>query len=175
METGSYTSPEQWAGKERRVLHPFDYSGIPLKRVGECIFRYGLALLFVWMGSLKFTLYAAQEIEVLVSNSPLFSWLYRQLSLQDLSNMTGVLEISIGIMLATRAFWPSLSMIGSVGAILTFLVTLSFMFTTPGIWQPEYGAPALSVAPGQFLLKDLVLLGVAVWTLGEATRADRAS
>jgi reactive chlorine resistance protein C len=30
------------------------------------------------------------------------------------------------------------------------------------------GFPALSVAPGQFLLKDLGLLGAAVWTMGEA-------
>jgi uncharacterized membrane protein YkgB len=32
--------------------------------------------------------------------------------------------------------------------------------------------------PGQFLLKDLVLIGVALWTLGdslEAARARRAS
>ena len=30
----------------------------------------------------------------------------------------------------------------------------------------------LSAMPGQFLLKDVVLLGVAVWTLGEALQAS---
>jgi hypothetical protein len=35
--------------------------------------------------------------------------------------------------------------------------------------------PVLSALPGQFLLKDVVLLGVAVWTLGEAVQAHRAS
>jgi hypothetical protein len=33
------------------------------------------------------------------------------------------------------------------------------------------GFPALSVVPGQFLLKDVVLLGAAVWSLGEALDA----
>ena len=52
-------------------------------------------------------------------------------------------------------------------AALTFLVTLSFMLTTPGVAQPGAGSPlALSPMPGQFLLKDLVLLGVSLWILG---------
>jgi uncharacterized membrane protein YkgB len=31
--------------------------------------------------------------------------------------------------------------------------------------------PVLSGLPGQFLLKDLMLIGVAVWSLGEALQA----
>ncbi len=54
-----------------------------------------------------------------------------------------------------------------------FLITLSFLLTTPGVWQPGYGFPALSPSPGQFLAKDLVLLGAAIWTAGEALRAAR--
>ncbi len=45
-----------------------------------------------------------------------------------------------------------------------FLVTLSFLFTTPNV---ENDAP--------FLLKDLCLLGAALWTAGEAIDADRPS
>jgi uncharacterized membrane protein YkgB len=49
-----------------------------------------------------------------------------------------------------------------------FLTTLSFLVSTPG-WEPSLGGfPALSVAPGQFLLKVVVLLGAALWSLGEA-------
>jgi uncharacterized membrane protein YkgB len=39
-----------------------------------------------------------------------------------------------------------------------FLTTLSFMLSTPRVWQPGYGFPFLSGA-GQFLVKDLLLLG----------------
>lgn len=31
-----------------------------------------------------------------------------------------------------------------------------------------HGLPVLSAQPGQFLLKNLVLIGVALWTLGES-------
>ncbi len=32
------------------------------------------------------------------------------------------------------------------------------------------GLPVLSAQPGQFLLKDLVLIGVSIWTLGDSLR-----
>ena len=65
--------------------------------------------------------------------------------------------------------------VGSALAILLFLGTLSFLFTTPGVADAGAGGfPALSMT-GQFLLKDLVLLGASVWTLGEALRATRSS
>ncbi len=57
--------------------------------------------------------------------------------------------------------------------VMMFLTTLSFLFSTPG-WEPSLGGfPALSVVPGQFLPKDVVLLGAAVWSLGEALDAAR--
>jgi reactive chlorine resistance protein C len=54
--------------------------------------------------------------------------------------------------------------LGSVAAVLTFLTTLSFLFTTPGALMPGSDA-------GAFLVKDIVLLGAAVYTAGEALRA----
>ena len=60
---------------------------------------------------------------------------------------------------------------GNALAIGMFLTTLSFLLTTPGVWEESAGGfPALSVAPGQFLIKDLVLLGASIWSFGEASR-----
>src|SRR5262245_3398250 len=51
-----------------------------------------------------------------------------------------------------------------------FLTTLTFLFSTPG-WEPSLGGfPALSAMPGQFVLKDIVLLAAALWSFGEALR-----
>ncbi len=36
------------------------------------------------------------------------------------------------------------------------------------------GFPVLSVLPGQFLLKDLVLIGASLWTLGDSLGAARS-
>jgi len=35
---------------------------------------------------------------------------------------------------------------------------------------PSSGFPVRSVLPGQFLLKDIVLIGAALWTLGDSRR-----
>jgi uncharacterized membrane protein YkgB len=48
------------------------------------------------------------------------------------------------------------------------------MFTTPGVMALEAGGfPVLSMV-GNFLVKDVVLLAVALWTLGDAVRTLRA-
>jgi uncharacterized membrane protein YkgB len=68
-----------------------------------------------------------------------------------------------------------LSALGSAMAIVLFCGTLSFLFT-PGVVTRFAGPiPVLSALPGQFLLKDVVLMGVAIWTLGEALYAHRTS
>ncbi|MEM1430987.1 MAG: DUF417 family protein, partial [Pseudomonadota bacterium] len=62
------------------------------------------------------------------------------------------------------------ALLGALGALATFLVTVSFLFTAP-VTEPSLGGfPALSVVPGQFLLKDIVLLAGAVFLTGEALR-----
>jgi uncharacterized membrane protein YkgB len=56
---------------------------------------------------------------------------------------------------------------------VTFAVTLSFLFSAPGWEQSLGGFPALSVVPGQFLLKDVVLLAASISLLGRALQRDR--
>ncbi|MBA2301680.1 MAG: DUF417 family protein [Acidobacteria bacterium] len=146
-----------------------------LERFGEIALRYGLVAILLWVGALKFTAYEAEGIEPLVANSPLMSWAYLALGLRPLASLIGVVEIVLALMIATRSFAPRVSAIGSLGAIGTFLITLTFIVTTPGVWQPGYGFPFPSPMPGQFLLKDLMLLAVAIWTAGEAMRPRIAS
>lgn len=157
------------AGTQRHDIG--DETGAQLLRAGQHVMRYGLALIFLWIGLLKFTAYEAKNIEPFVTNSPLLSWAHQAMGLQGVSNAIGVIEIAVGLLIATRAFWPRASAIGSIGAVVTFLITLSFILTTPGVWEPGYGFPFPSGMPGQFLLKDVVLLGVSLWTAGEALLA----
>jgi hypothetical protein len=43
------------------------------------------------------------------------------------------------------------------------LITLTFFLSTPGVAEATAGGfPAISAAPGQFLLKDLVLLAASL-------------
>jgi uncharacterized membrane protein YkgB len=146
--------------------------GESLQALGAFLVRYGLVVVFVWIGAMKFTAYEAAGIQPLVAHSPFLSWAYQILDVRAFSNWLGVLEIAIGLLIAARSFSATLSAVGSALAAGLFLTTLSFMLTTPPVWEASLGGfPALSVAPGQFLLKDLVLLGAAVWSLGEALDA----
>jgi len=135
--------------------------------------RYGLVLVIAWIGAMKFTGFEAEAIKPLVDNSPLFSWVYQVLSVRGFAMALGTFEITIAFMIALRPIAPRVSAIGSGLAALEFLGTLTFLFSTPG-WEPSLGGfPALSVVPGQFLIKDIVLIGVALWSMGEALKDSR--
>jgi uncharacterized membrane protein YkgB len=138
---------------------------------GHRVLRYGLALVIGWIGIMKFTGYEAKGIEPLVAHSPLLGWMYRVWTVRQFAAGLGIVEISITILIALRPWSRKACAIGSALAVLMFLTTLSFLFSTPG-WEPSLGGfPALSGPVGQFLIKDVVLLGAAIWSLGEALTA----
>ena len=144
-----------------------------LQFIGMHVTRYGLVLVLLWIGAMKFTAYEAEGIRPLVANSPLMGWVYNFMSVTAFSSLLGVVEIAIGVLIALRPVWPAGSALGSGLAVGMFLTTLSFLVTTPG-WEPSLGGfPAVSAMPGQFVLKDIVLLGAALWTAGEAWAARR--
>ena len=146
-------------------------SAAALETAGHALTRYGLVIVIGWIGAMKFTAYEAAGIEPLVANSPLMSWMLQVLSIQSVSNLLGVVEITVAILIVLRPLSTLLAAAGSAVAVAMFLTTITFLISTPG-WEPSLGGfPALSALPGQFILKDLVLLGAAVWSLGESLRA----
>jgi uncharacterized membrane protein YkgB len=145
-----------------------------LEAAGQLILRYGLVLVVAWIGAMKFTTYEAAGIQPLVANSPFMGWMYGFLSVRLFSDLLGIVEIAIAVMIAVRPWSARVAALGGAMAVMMFLTTLSFLFSTPG-WEPTLGGfPALSAMPGQFLLKDVVLLGAAVWSLGEALSGARS-
>jgi hypothetical protein len=58
----------------------------------------------------------------------------------------------------------------SVAAVVTFVLTTSFLLSTPGAVQLSAGISILGPA-GQFLIKDLVLLGGSIYIASEALQA----
>src|SRR4051794_27858560 len=121
-----------------------------LKTIGIHITRYGLVIVLLWIGGMKFTAYEAEGLKPLVANSPLMGWVYRLMSVGGFSAFLGVVEIAIGLLIAVRPVWAMGSAVGSALASGMFLTTLSFLLTTPG-WEPSLGGfPALSAMPGQW-------------------------
>lgn len=147
-----------------------------MEAVGRHSIRYGLVLVLLWIGGMKFTAYEAAGISGFVANSPLMSWAYSLFSIQGFSALLGVTEIVIALLIAARPLSTRAALVGSAAAIGMFLTTLSFLLTTPGVWEASAGGfPALSVVPGQLLIKDVVLLGAALWMFGEDWRVQTVS
>jgi uncharacterized membrane protein YkgB len=137
------------------------------------IARYGLVIVIAWYGGLKFMAYEAQGIAPLVSESPLMSWVYDVFSVSAFAALLGVFELAAAALIAVKPWWPRGSAAGSLLAIALFSATISFLFTTPGVMEASQGGfPALSLTGG-FLMKDIALLGISVWTLADALRATR--
>lgn len=63
------------------------------------------------------------------------------MSVRAFAAVLGVVEILFGILIALRPVAPKLSAFGSIGAIFMFLLTMTFLLSTPGVWQPGYGFP----------------------------------
>lgn len=143
--------------------------GAQLETSSSIVLRYGLVLVLAWIGAMKFTAYEAEGISPFVSNSPLFSWTYPVFGQQGMSNILGVVEIAIALLIASRLWSPAASCVGSLLASGMFVSTLSFLITTPQAWLDGTGFPAMAV-PGQFLLKDVVLLGASLWSASDAWR-----
>ena len=144
--------------------------------VGREFARYGLVIIVGWIGLMKFTAYEAEGIRLYVDNSPLMSWVYGSMSVRGFSAMLGVVEVTIATLIAARPLSPRAAALGSVLAVGMFLTTLSFLVTTPGVWEQSLGGfPALSGKPGQFLIKDLALVGISLWSLGESWKASEGA
>lgn len=115
-------------------------------------------IVLLWIGILKFTPSEAMGIKGYVSNSFLMSWLYHVTSVRGVSNLIGIFEITTAILLII-SFWNSkIGLIAGYLTALIFIITLSFIFTTPGIWHLMDGVPVTDF----FVLKDMAFLSVAL-------------
>ncbi|MBP1841794.1 putative membrane protein YkgB [Rhizobium petrolearium] len=139
---------------------------------GLALLRWSLVVIFIWFGCMKFTSYEAHGIAGLIANSPFMSWLHTLFGIEGGARVVGVLELATAAALIAGALVPVLSALGAAMSTATYVITLTFFITTPGVFVPSLGGfPAISGDIGQFLLKDLVLLAASV-TLLLASRAS---
>ena len=173
MATSNYTHGAAFTQGAQQATAAHDHLSSRVEALGRQLARYGLVVVVGWIGLMKFTGYEAEGIRPFVAHSPLMSWVYGLMSVQGFSAVLGVVEVAIALLIAARPLSPRAAVVGSALAVGMFLTTLSFLITTPGVWEPSLGGfPALSALPGQFLIKDLALLGIALWSLGEAWQAS---
>jgi reactive chlorine resistance protein C len=144
-------------------MHSSDL-GSQLQKIGTAMLRYGMVAILLMIGAMKWTPAEAEAIRPWVANSPFLSWLYSVTSVQGASIVIGCIELLTAVLIAARRWFPAATVVGSVLAAGMFVVTISFLFTTPNQSPDAQG----------FLMKDFFLLATAIWSAGEALQASAA-
>ena len=141
--------------------------------IAPLVARYGLVIVLAWFGAMKFTYYESHGISHWVANSPLLSWVYHIISIDAFGRLNGSVELITAALLAVKPWFPKASVVGGIFASLFFVTTLSFMITTPGTGEASAGGFPVLSADGEFLMKDIALIGLALWLLADAIDATR--
>lgn len=126
--------------------------------VGMIIMILGTVVILLWIGIFKFTPTEAKGIQPLMQNHPLMSWMYKVLSVQGVSNFIGVVEIVTAILLLVGLVKEKVLQLAGIFLIVTFAITLSFLITTPGVWNTVDGIMTTDF----FIIKDLVPFGLGI-------------
>ncbi|OJT48354.1 MULTISPECIES: reactive chlorine resistance membrane protein RclC [Pseudomonas] len=169
-----------------------------LDRLGVPLMRVAIAIVFLWIGALKFVPYEADSITPFVANSPVMSFFYEhpqdykahlthegelnadKRAWQTANNTygfstgLGVVEIVIGLLVLSNPLSRRTGLLGGALAFATPLVTLSFLVTTPEAWvaalgDGQHGFPYLSGA-GRLVLKDVLMLAGALPVMADSAR-----
>lgn len=139
------------------------------------ILRWVMGLIFLCFGIQKFTPQSAQGIAVFISNSPFIGWL-SLFGVRGEAYLLGVVELCIALFFALGAFVRLFSALAALLGVMTFLITWSFFFTTPGVvkWSISTDPIAWNLM-GEFLFKDIVLLSVCLVLLIASVTSDHAT
>lgn len=174
MRAGQDPSEPAFLRPDRAAASPREAPAAPSGGAGLLLTRIGLALFLGYFGALKLTLAEATAIQPVIENSPTLAWLYPMIGVVDTARILGVVELATALLLLAGTLSAPLAVLGSLLAVATFTVTLSFLATTPGSFTFAAGFPLPAPsATAAFVMKDVFLLGLAVWSLLRATRALR--
>ena len=137
-----------------------------LKNISRFILRYGLGIVLIWLGFLKFKDSEAEYTHQLISGGYL-SWILKYVLPSALNHIIAYMQIITGLLVMLKLISRKLAFWGGVIALLIFVFSLSMLVSSQVVWQSGYGFPELSLL-GQVILKDLILLGAAAWCVGDS-------
>jgi uncharacterized membrane protein YkgB len=143
-------------------------TAVSLSRGGRAIALAGVVLPLALIGFSKFAAFEVEALQPLVGGTPWLAWMYSAFGVVGATRVLGVVEMATALMLIASPWAPRAGVAGGALAALTFLVTCSTMFAFP-VWERNAVGPMPALAgPGQFLIKDVALLGISIVVFGES-------
>ncbi|RUV29451.1 DUF417 family protein [Mesorhizobium sp. M5C.F.Ca.IN.020.32.2.1] len=137
-----------------------------VSKAGRILALIGVILPLLMIGGMKFTAVEIEALRPLIGGTPWLAWMYPVFGEAGASYVLGVVEIATALLLIASPWSTRAGVAGGALAALIFLVPCSIMVALL-IWEPALGFPALGPA-GQFLIKDIALLGISLVILGES-------
>ena len=137
-----------------------------VKRVGAMIALTGVILPLLLIGILKFTAVEIDGLKPLIGGTPWLAWLYRLFGTPGTAYFLGVVEITTALLVAISTWSARAAVAGGALGALTFLLTTSILFAVP-IWETASGGFPWLNDTGTFLIKDVALLGISLYVLGD--------
>jgi uncharacterized membrane protein YkgB len=148
-----------------RGAHQQPGIALGLVRLGRAVALIGVVAPLLLIGGMKFTQVEIEGLKPLIGGTPWLAWMYPVFGEAAASYLLGLVEIATALLLILAPWSARAGIVGGIVAAFTFLVTCSIMVALP-IWEPTLGFPALGPL-GQFLIKDIALLGISLVVLGE--------
>jgi uncharacterized membrane protein YkgB len=139
--------------------------GLLTKDLDYHVVRGSMVILYFFFGYQKWFPYEAQTLVPFISNGPLISWMYPVFGLQGSSWFLGVSEWLFGGLLFLGFWNKKLSILGSAGSCLTFIMTITIIPFMPDGWNSDAGGFPAMQGNVAFLMKDLVLFAVSFYLL----------
>ncbi|WP_062013774.1 DUF417 family protein [Aureimonas sp. AU4] len=142
-------------------------SGARIAALGRGIGLAGVILPLALIGLVKFTRLEVEALRPLITATPWLAWLYPVFGEGGAAALLGVVEIATAVLLTLSIWSPKAGLAGGALATLTFATTVSIMLAAP-IWEDATGGFPWINATGQFLLKDVALLGISLAVVGDS-------
>jgi uncharacterized membrane protein YkgB len=141
--------------------------GLLNKDVDYHLVRVSMVMIFLFFGYQKWFDYEAQVLIPYISNGPLISWMYPVFGIRGASWFLGVSEWLFGVLLFVGFWSKPAGILGAIGSIITFVLTVTIIPFMPDGWAPSAGGFPAMTGNIPFLMKDVVLLAASVYLLKE--------
>ncbi len=130
--------------------------------IAHFLLRYGLGIVLIWLGIMKFRNSEADHIELAMTHTIIFKWLLKYITIYTFTLIIAWVQIIAGLFIMLKPASKRLAAWGGALAMIVFLAGILVFISSGIVWEAGYGFPELS-RTGHSLLKDFILFGAAAW------------
>ncbi len=153
------------------LLRALARAGLLKQDLDYHLIRASMVIIYFFFGYQKWFEYEVQGLRPFFTHGPLIFWMYPVFGMKVSSYLLGVSEWLFGALLLAGFWNKKLGVLGALGSVATFIVTVTIIPFMPDGWAPSAGGFPAMVGNVAFLMKDVVLLAVSFYLLKQdATR-----